>query len=120
MTSNPGGTSDGVVFHLDEGDPAKHAAVLRNINNLLDALGPDTPVELVAHGPGLPAVLADSPHADALQAVLGRGVRVDACGNTMREKDVAPERLAPGVTVVPAGVAQLVLRQREGWSYVRP
>lgn len=38
---------DGVVVHLDEGEPAKHEAVLRNISHLMSELGADTPLELV-------------------------------------------------------------------------
>lgn len=110
----------GVVVHLDEADPTKHASVLRNIENLLDELHDDSPVELVVHGHGISAAVADGPNADQLRHVLGRGVRVAACGNTMRRERITNEDLLDGVTVVAAGVAQLVYRQREGWAYVRP
>lgn len=112
--------SAGVVVHLDEADPAKHRAVLRNITNLLAELGEDTPVELVVHGPGLAAALAGAPHASEVRELLDRGVMVAACGNTMRQQDVAADQLVAGARVVPAGIAQLVRRQREGWAYVRP
>ncbi|SRR5579875_172762 len=115
-----GAVSAGVVVHLDEADPAKHEAVLRTIANLLAELGEDTPVELVVHGPGLTAALAGTPHEETARELLGRGVAVAACGNTMRQRNVPAARLIPGVRVVPAGVAQLVRRQREGWAYVRP
>lgn len=120
MTGSSPGPADGVVVHLDEADPAKHEAVLRNITHLLDALGPDTVVELVTHGPGLSAVLLGSPHEEALRELLARGVRAVACANTMRQKGISGDRLVPAVGVVPAGIARLVVRQREGWSYVRP
>jgi len=38
----------------------------------------------------------------------------------MRAQQLSPEALLPGVGIVPAGVAQLVRRQREGWAYLRP
>lgn len=110
----------GVVVHLDEGDPGKHEAVLRNIENLLAELGPDTPIELVLHGPGLAVALSGSPHAAGTRRLIGRGVSVAACGNTMRRQGVTPDRLIGGVSVVPAGIAQIVRRQRQGWAYVRP
>lgn len=112
--------SDGVVFHLDEGNSEKHTAVLRNISNLLESLGESTPVELVAHGAGITAVLADAPVAAALQTLLSRGVSVAACENTMRSKSLKPEQLTPGVHTVQAGIAEIVLRQRQGWAYIRP
>lgn len=110
----------GVIVHLDEGESEQHRRVLRNIDHLLDTLGEDTPIELVTHGAGLGAVLKSSPHAETLIALLERGVRADACANTMQEKQIDENELLPGVTVVPAGIAQAVIRQREGWSYVRP
>lgn len=110
----------GVVVHLDEAEPDKHASVLRNIRNLADELGGESPIELVVHGPGIAAVLDDAVHADQIRQILSRGITVSACANTLREKDVPTNRLLAGVQVVPAGIAQLVRRQREGWAYVRP
>ena len=110
----------GVVVHLDEAEPDKHASVLRNIGNLLDELGDGTEIELVVHGPGLAAAITDSPHAARVRELLSRGVSVAACANTMREKHVSADALIEGVHVVPAGIAELVRKQREGWAYVRP
>lgn len=110
----------GVVVHLDEADPAKHASVLRNIRHLIDELGDGSPVELVVHGPGLAAVHGSAEHADGVRDALGRGVTVAACANTMRAQGISPDQLIDGVTTVPAGIAELVRRQRDGWSYVRP
>jgi len=110
----------GVVFHLDEADPAKHASVLRNVGHLLDELADGSPIELVVHGPGLAAAVSDAPHADQMRELLGRGFTVAACANTMKEMGASADQLLDGVYVVPAGIAQLVRRQREGWAYVRP
>lgn len=120
VNDGSGSATPGVVIHLDEAEPAKHEAVLRNIANMLDELGRDTPAELVVHGPGLAAALDSAPHAAAVRELLGKGVTVAACGNTMRQLNIPASRLIPGVRVVPAGIAELVRRQREGWSYVRP
>lgn len=120
MTTSDKSTSSGVVVHLDEAEPDKHASVLRNIGNLLDALDDGTHIELVVHGPGLTAALTDAPHAARLRELLSRGVSVAACANTMREKKISVDGLIDGVHVVPSGVAELVRRQREGWAYIRP
>ena len=111
---------DGVVVHLNEGEPGKHEAVLRNITNLIAELGRDTPVELVAHGPGLAVTLAGSPLAGQVRDLITGGIAVAACGNTMRGQNVSGDDLIPGVNVVPAGIAHIVRRQRQGWAYVRP
>lgn len=120
MSAEPVGGGDGVVFHLDEADPARQALVLGNMVNLLAELGGDTPLELVANGPGLEALLLAAPLADQVGRLVDRGVSVVACANTMRQRGVSVDRLLPGVRVVPSGVGQLVRRQREGWAYLRP
>ncbi len=119
MTVTTRTSTYGVVVHVDESDPDKHESVLRNVANLLDAED-SISVELVAHGPGLSAVLRDSAHADRLRELLDRGVQVAACANTMRSQDIAEDQLVPGSHVVPAGIAELVNKQRDGWAYVRP
>jgi intracellular sulfur oxidation DsrE/DsrF family protein len=110
----------GVVVHLDEREPAKHEAVLRNISHLTAELGASTPVELVTHGPGLAITLSSSPHAEQVRSLLGRGVTVTACANTMRRDNITQDDLILGVQVVPAGIVHIVQRERQGWAYVRP
>ena len=113
-------TPSGVVVHLDEADPAKHAAVLRNVSNLIVALEPGTQIELVVHGPAIGLLLPGSPHSETVRVLQNRGLVVDACQNTLRSEHISPEQLIPDAAIVPSGVAHLVLRQREGWAYLRP
>lgn len=108
-----------MVVHLDEGGDAKHEVVVRNVANLLDDLG-GIPVEVVTHGSGIGLCLPGSPHAEAVQALMARGVVVAACENTLRSQDMDRGRLAEGVVTVPSGVGELVRRQHQGWAYVRP
>lgn len=110
-----------VLFHLDEADRAKHEAVLRNVSNVLEDLGPErTQIELVAHGPGLDLLTGKTGLAEGVQRVAERGVIVAACQNTRRERQIAPEELLPGVTLVSSGIGEIVRREAEGWLYVRP
>lgn len=110
----------GVVVHLDEDGEAKHQAVLRNVENLVADVGEMTAVELVAHGPGIGLCLADSPHAEDLRKLIGRGVVVAACENTLEMKGIGRDQLALGVVTVPSGIGELVRKQQQGWAYVRP
>ncbi|MCK4177240.1 DsrE family protein [Aciditerrimonas ferrireducens] len=115
------GSRPGVVVHLDEADPARQRLALANVANLLADLGPAAgPVELVVNGPGLDVALQGSPLAGDLAALQGQGVVVAACANTLAARGLERSALLPGVHVVPAGVSELVRRQREGWAYLRP
>lgn len=111
---------DGVVVHLAEGDPRRQETVLRNVSNLLRALGEDAVVELVTHGPGVELCTGETGLAETVAGLQDRGVAVCACGNTIEARKLSAVDLLPGVTVVPSGIAHLVFRQRQGWSYLRP
>ena len=110
----------GVVVHLNEADPDKHSAVLRNVLNLRADLGPDVPVEVVVHGAGLGIALAGSAKAGHIAELVADGVAFAACENTLRSRDLSAEQLLPGVVVVPSGVGELARRQLSGWAYLRP
>lgn len=110
----------GVVVHIDEAGEVKQKAVLVNVSNLLEDLPDGSDVEIVAHGPGIDICLGDSPTADLVQALLAQRVVVAACGNTLARRAIDRGRVAPGVTIVPSGVGELVRKQWEGWAYLRP
>lgn len=111
---------DGVVVHVPESEPGRQEAVLRNTANLLRALGPGTVIEVITHGPGVELCTGESGLADTVAGLQSRGVTVCACANTLAARGLGAADLLPGTTVVDSGVAHLVRRQREGWSYLRP
>lgn len=106
------------VVHLTSADPGKVHSVLQNITNLYGTLGSETQIELVVHGPAIR--VAAAPPSERLAALLEDGLSVCACRNSMASQELAEADLAEGVTTVPSGVAHLVVRQAEGWSYLRP
>lgn len=109
-----------VVFELTSDDAEAWKSVLNNIENVRKALGP-TSIELVAHGKGL-ALLTVSSSAgvyDRLKQSAEAGVVFAACENTMKRQNLKKEDLVPFATTVDSGVAELVRRQEEGWSYLR-
>lgn len=112
--------SPGVVVHLLEAEPQRQAAVLRNVANLCSDLGPDVPVELVAHGGGVELVTGESGLGTGLADVVTRGVVVLACANTLDARDLTARALLPDVDTVPSGIGHLARRQFDGWAYVRP
>lgn len=113
-------TERGAVVHLDEEGDAKHEAVLRNIAHLLDDLGEEAVVELVAHGPGIGVCLSEHQLADTVQQLMARGLVVAACENTMARQSIDMSRLAAGVITVHSGVAEVLNKQWDGWAYVKP
>lgn len=57
--------------------------------------------------------------AERLGRISSTGIVFAACENTMERKDVARDALFSFATTVDAGVAEVVRKQEEGWSYVK-
>ena len=63
----------------------------------------------------------DAPVASRLvDAQKSQGARIYACENSMARQKLAREDMAPGLVYVPAGIENIITRQREGWVNIRP
>lgn len=110
-----------VVLQVSDADPAKWNLALNNARNIQEDLGKDkVDVEIVAYGPGLSMLKADSKVAGRLAQALDNDVGLMACENTMRNTKVGRADMYGGIGYVDAGVVHIMKRQREGWAYVRP
>ena len=110
-----------VIIQVSDNDPAKWTLALNNARNIQAELGKDNVlVEIVAYGPGLEMMKAESKVADRLAAALDSNVGLLACENTMQNTKVDKTDVYGGVKFVPAGVTHIMKRQREGWAYIRP
>ena len=58
--------------------------------------------------------------AGRVAETLGSGAGIFACENTMRNQKLTKNELLPNVGFVKAGVTALMMRQSEGWAYIRP
>jgi len=110
-----------VVIQVSDNDPAKWNLALNNAQNLQQALGKDkVQVEIVAYGPGLNMLKANSKVAGRVNGALDQSVDIVACGNTMKKMKVAKSDLIGGTRVVEGGVIEISERQQQGWTYIRP
>ena len=110
-----------VVFQVSDNDPAKWTLALNNARNVQTDLGKENvEIEIVAYGPGLAMMRAESKVADRLAAALDSNVGLIACENTMQNTKVSKADMYGGIAYVPAGVTHIMKRQRQGWAYIRP
>jgi intracellular sulfur oxidation DsrE/DsrF family protein len=125
------GKTHRVALQVDQNDPAIMTMVLNNATNVIEyyrGKGEDVDVEVVAYGPGMHMLRADtSPVADRIkhlkEMVFPGKIQFSACNNTKQSMDKAEGHaisIVPEATVVPAGVVRLMELQEQGWSYVRP
>src|SRR5690349_11100928 len=110
-----------VVIQMSDGDPAKWNLALNNAKNLQSDLGAgNVDIEIVAYGPGIGMLKADSPVGNRVDEALGAGVKVLACENTMRGQKLARDDMLPKLGYVSAGVVEIMQKQQQGWAYIRP
>lgn len=110
-----------VVFQVSDADAKKWNLTLNNAKNVQAAIGPDkTEIEIVAYGPGIGMLAADSAVGSRIGEALASGVKVVACQNTMNAMKLKPEDMLKGIGYVEAGVVELMKKQQEGYAYIRP
>jgi hypothetical protein len=110
-----------VVLQVSDNDPAKWNLALNNARNIQADIGKDNvDVEIVAYGPGLGMLKADSKVGPRLAQALDGSIGLMACENTMRNTKTTKADMYAGISYVDAGVVHIMKRQREGWAYIRP
>jgi hypothetical protein len=113
-----------LALQLSDRDPGKQALVLSVANNVLKFYGPDlVDIEVVAFGPGIDLLRAESANRRAVDSLIAQGVRFAICMNTIdtiaRETGETPAINDKAIPVV-AGVVELLKLAEAGYTVVRP
>jgi intracellular sulfur oxidation DsrE/DsrF family protein len=113
-----------LTLQLSDREPAKEALVLSVANNLIKYYGPDKiAIEVVAFGPGIDLLLANSPNRAKVDSLISQGVVFDICMNTVNtvERETGKTLdINPKAVRVEAGVAQILELTGKGYTLVRP
>jgi len=116
-----GAVRNKAVFQVSDADPQKWNLTLNNARNVQDDLGSDAvQLEIVVYGPGIGMLKGDSAVGKRVAEALKSGVKVVACENTMKAQKLGYADMLPDIGYVPAGVVELMQRQKEGYAYIRP
>jgi intracellular sulfur oxidation DsrE/DsrF family protein len=110
-----------VVLQVSDADPAKWNLALNNVKNVQQAIGADkVDAEIVVYGPGIGMLKADSVVGNRIEEAKNAGVTIVACGTTMKGMKLTDADMLPKTAYVPAGVVELMKKQKEGYAYIRP
>lgn len=120
MNSNVQAQQHKVVIQLTSGDSLVWKATMNNVRNLKKGWGDDVKIEVVVHGPGIGFLITDkTTEAERIKDFSSKGVVFVACENTLRERKIPKETLLPGTGYVEMGVGEIILKQEQGWSYLK-
>lgn len=110
-----------VVFQMSEAEgPAWNSLVL-HVNNTMKSLAESggSQVEVVFYGPGLLMLTkASKAYEEPLKRLSENGVKLIACRNAMKNRNVKTEDLFPFAEEVDSGIAEMVRKQELGWAYI--
>ena len=110
-----------LVMQVSDADPGKWNLTLNNAQNVQKDLGAkNVEIEIVAYGPGIGMLKAESVVGNRIGDALKGGIKVVACENTMHKDKLTKADMLNGIDYAPAGVVEIMQRQQQGWAYVRP
>lgn len=109
-----------VVFQLNTADTAAWSSVIGNIKNIQNIWPNNVELEVVVHGKALSLLVATKTHlANEVIELSKTNVQFLACENSMRKYHIEKNELLTIAKTVPSGVAELILKQELGWSYLK-
>lgn len=110
-----------IVMSLSEKDESRVNAVLNNVANVQKAYGVDNvKLAVVAYGPGIWALLQDSPVRARIESLMKYDVEFVACGNTLDSIHKTDADLIDGTSKVQTGLVEIVERRLSGWVDLKP
>jgi len=108
-----------VVFQMSTANEEEQKGLIKNINNLFKGWGNNFQAEVVAHGPGISFLTKGSTVAKEVETLAAKGIVFVACESTMAQKDIKNSDLLDGVSTVPMGIAEIIMKQEQGWAYIK-
>ena len=108
-----------IVFQLTSDDTLVHKGLMKQLNNVLTA-APNAKIEVVCHGPGISFLVIDKTTVYTnIKQMKAKGIKFEACENTLKEKNISKDRIIPEAGLVPSAIVEIVTKQEEGWSYIK-
>ena len=109
-----------IVFDLTTSDTATHQRLIRWINGIITS-HPDAKIEVVFYGKALDMIVKDKSTVagDVIKLGSENKVTFAACEHAMQVFNINKSQLLNGVTTVPDSLYELVIKQAEGYGYIK-
>jgi uncharacterized protein len=109
-----------ILFDITSKDTLTQQTVVRHVTGMAKSY-PDAELEVVIYGGALPMVVAGKSNVakGIAQLAANKNVSFKVCEVTMKKYNVDKSQLLPGIQVVPDAIIELVMKQGEGWGYIK-
>lgn len=109
-----------ILFDVTSNDTLTHQSAYRHVS-LMAKSYPESKLEVVIYGGALPMVVRGKSTVEQgiLKLAENKNVAFKVCRVTMKKYQVTEDQLIAGVQVVPDAIIELVVKQGEGWGYIK-
>jgi len=109
-----------IVFDVTSDNVKVHQAAVRHVK-FMSAAYPDSEFEVVMYSGSIDMVLKDKSSVGTDMEALAKNDKISfvVCEGTMKRHKIDKSQLIPGVTTVPDGILEIIMKQGEGWGYIK-
>ena len=109
-----------IVFDVTSSDAKVHQAAIRHVKFMSQAYE-DAQFEVVMYSGSIDMVLKEkSSVAEDLEALAKKdNITFVVCQGTMKRHKISDDQLIPGLVQVPDGILEIIMKQAEGWGYIK-
>ena len=109
-----------VVFDLTGNDSTIQKSVLRWVGGILKS-NPDAKLEVVMYGQGIDLVVKGHAYQPEVIEKLATNSNVSftVCEIALKNHNLTKSDLLSGIKTVPDGIYEIVLKQADGWAYIK-
>lgn len=95
---------------------------LKNVVKRMEEISLEYSLEVVIMGTAINGIkkLSNIIKKDDLEELINQKVIFSVCNNTMKKYSIKKDELYDFIQIVPAGVVELILKQQEGYNYIKP
>ena len=109
-----------IVIQLNTADTSAWSSTIGNIKNIQKVWPTQLTVEVVVHGKAIDLLVKDKTYfANEIATLTKEGIIFSACENTMRKHKIVKADLLSVANTVPSGVVEVLMKQEQGWSYLK-
>ncbi len=109
-----------IVIQLNSADTSAWSSTIGNIKNIQKVWPTQLIIEVVVHGKALDLLVKDKTYfANEIVSLTKEGIIFSACENTMRKHNIVRADLLSVANTVPSGVVEVLIKQEQGWSYLK-
>lgn len=109
-----------IVFDLTSRDTLDQKAVMRWVGEITTS-DPEAQLEIVMYGKGFELVMPEKSAflPEVTKAMKNPHVSFKVCQVALKNNSVDRSRVLADVHTVPDGIYEILMKQREGWGYIK-